>query len=42
MKDFTHFGVKHRRFPDYNYNAIWSNLKTIRLGSGYAKELTPE
>lgn len=42
MKDFRHFGVKKREFPDYNYNAIWHNLKTIRLGEGQAKELPPE
>lgn len=40
MKDFNHWGLKRRVFPDYNYNAIWSpNLKTIRLGEGVAKEL---
>lgn len=39
MKDFKHFGIKRRYFPDYNYNAIWHNLKTIRLGEGQAKEL---
>lgn len=39
MKDFTHFGVKRRSFPEYNYNAVWSNLKTIRTGEGVAKEL---
>lgn len=42
MKDFKHFGVKRRVFPDHNYNAIWSNLKTIRFGDGVAKELLPE
>ena len=40
MKDFNHWGLKRRVFPDYNYNAIWSpNLNTIRLGEGVAKEL---
>ena len=39
MKDFTNFGVKRRYFPEYNYNALWSNLRTIRLGKGVAKEL---
>ena len=39
MKDFNHWGLKRRVFKDYNYNAIWSNLKTIRLGEGVAKEL---
>lgn len=42
MKDFKHFGVKKRVFPEHNYNALWSNLKTIRLGEGVAKELPPE
>lgn len=42
MKDFKHFGVKKRVFPNHNYNAIWSNLKTIRLGEGVARELPPE
>lgn len=32
MKDFKHWGVKLRALPDYNYKAIWNNLKTIRLG----------
>lgn len=39
MKDFKHFGVKRRVFPDCNYNAVWTNLKTVRLGSGVASEL---
>ena len=42
MKDFKHFGVKRRTFPDYNYNAIWCDLKTVRTGKGTAKELPPE
>lgn len=42
MKDFKHFGVKRRVFPDCNYNAIWCDLKTIRTGSGVASELPPE
>lgn len=41
MKDFSHFGIKKRSYPDHNYNAIWNNLKTLRLGSGVAKELPP-
>lgn len=41
MKDFTNFGVKVRRFPEYNYHAVWANLKTLRLGKGQAKELPP-
>jgi hypothetical protein len=39
MKDFKNFGVKRRSFPEYNYNALWCNLKTIRTGEGVAKEL---
>lgn len=39
MKDFRQFGVKRRSFPEYNYNALWRNLKTIRTGEGVAKEL---
>ena len=39
MKDFKHFGVKIRKFPEYNYHAIWANLKTLRLGIGQAQEL---
>jgi len=42
MKDFKHFGVKVRKFPDHNYHAVWYNLKTIRLGEGVAKELPPD
>lgn len=42
MKDFKHFGVKRRVFPEHNYNALWVNLKTIRFGEGVAKELPPE
>ena len=42
MKDFNHWGIKKRVFPDNNYHAVWNNLKTIRLGSGHATELTPE
>ena len=41
MRDFKHFGVKRRFFPDRNYNAIWCNLKTIRLGEGKAEALPP-
>ena len=39
MKDFKTFGVKKRVFPDCNYNAIWCDLKTVRLGEGVASEL---
>lgn len=41
MKDFKHFGLKRRVFPEHNYNAIWCNLKTIRLGEGKASALPP-
>lgn len=41
MKDFKHFGVKRRFYPDHNYNAIWCNLKTIRLGEGKVLALPP-
>lgn len=41
MKDWTRWGIKIRRFPEFNYNAIWGNLKTIRIGTGVAKELPP-
>ena len=39
MKDFKHFGLKRRFYPDHNYNALWCNLKTVRLGEGKALEL---
>lgn len=42
MKDWTSWGTKVREFPDYNYKAIWANLKTIRVGTGVAKELPPD
>ena len=42
MKDFTHFGVKRRFFPEHNYNAFWYNLKTTRFGEGVASELEPD
>lgn len=41
MKDWTSWGIKMRKFPEYNYKAIWGNLKTIRVGTGVAKELPP-
>ena len=41
MKDFKHFGLKRRVYPEHNYNAIWCNLKTIRLGDGKASALPP-
>ena len=41
MKDFKDFGLKRRFFPKHNYNAIWCNLKTIRLGEGKALPLPP-
>ena len=39
MKNFNNFGVKVRSFPEYNYHAVWANLKTLRLGIGQAKQL---
>ena len=39
MKDFKHLGLKRRFYPEHNYNALWCNLKTVRLGSGKAAEL---
>ena len=41
MKNFKNFGLKRRFFPDHNYNALWFNLKTIRLGEGKAAPLPP-
>lgn len=41
MKDFTEWGVKVKRFPEYNYHAVWANLKTLRLGKFEALELPP-
>ena len=42
MKNFEHWGIKKRIFPEHNYYAVWNNLKTIRLGEGHATELPPE
>lgn len=42
MKDFKHFGIKRRIYKECNYNAIWANLKTIRLGEGKALPLPPK
>ena len=42
MRDFRHFGVKRRFFPEKNYNAFWLNLKTTRFGTGVASELEPD
>lgn len=41
MKNFKHFGVKRRIYPKHNYNALWFNLKTVRLGEGKALPLPP-
>ena len=41
MRDYKHWGVKMRYFPEHNYKALWFNLKTIRLGEGKSKELPP-
>lgn len=42
MKDFKHWGIKIRNYPEFNYKAVWFNLKTIRLGSGEVKQLPPD
>lgn len=42
MKDFQDWGLKNRRYSNKNYNAIWYNLKTVRIGEGVAQELDPD
>lgn len=42
MKSFEHWGIKRRAFPELNYNAVWRDLKTVRLGTGKAEALPPE
>jgi len=32
MENFKSWGVRIRILEDYNYHAIWANLKTVRLG----------
>lgn len=32
MKDFKDWGMKVRVLKDYNYRALWYNLKTVRFG----------
>ena len=32
MKDFKDWGIKVRALKDYNYRAMWMNLKTVRFG----------
>ena len=39
MKDYKDWGLKQRRFSECNYNALWGNLKTVRLGEGKASAL---
>lgn len=39
MKDFSHWGIKTRIYPEYNYHAVWNNLKTTRFGKGEIKAL---
>lgn len=39
MKDFSSWGIKIRRFPEYEYQAIWNNLKTLRVGFEKPKQL---
>lgn len=42
MKDWKTWGIRIRKFPTHNYNAVFYNLKTIRLGTGVAEELPPD
>lgn len=42
MKNFTSWGTRRRVSPEHNYNAVWRNLQTVRLGEGTALELPPE
>lgn len=39
MKSFTKLGYKVRIDKNRNYNAVWYDLKTARLGTGVADEL---
>ena len=32
MKNFRSWGTKIRSLKDYNYQAIWNNLVTMRIG----------
>lgn len=43
MKNFVHWGIKRRIFPEKNYNALWNgaNFKTIRFGTGVAEQMDP-
>lgn len=36
MKSFTKLGYKIRIDKNRNYNAVWYDLKTARLGTGVA------
>lgn len=38
MKDFN-WAPRQRIFPEYNYNAWWNHLETIRFGRGEVREL---
>lgn len=44
MKDFSSWGTKVRVLKDYNYNAVWRNLMTVRMGEEDEEiiELPPE
>lgn len=44
MKDFSSWGTKVRVLKDYNYNAVWRNLMTVRMGEDDEEviELPPE
>jgi len=42
MKDFRHWGLKSKDYPDLNYRSIWFNLQTIRFGTSPSDPLPPE
>ena len=42
MKDFIDWGVKVRKLPEHNYHAVWTNLKTLRLGKIQSSEIPPD
>lgn len=39
MKNFTHWGIKIKKYPEKNYKALFSDLKTVRLGTKEADKL---
>ena len=42
MRDFRHWGLKSKDYPDLNYRSIWFNLQTIRFGTSPSDPLPPE